>query len=922
MNLFSRSFSLLFILNSLAFGTFAKNEVKQLICEYKTNPIGIDVPKPRLSWQISSLEKDVMQTAYEVRIAASAEDLNKAGRLLWTSGKVNSAQSVDIVYEGPALKSMQKAFWQVRIWDNKKAATPWSPPASWEMGILEPSSWKASWISLEPETSTAVAKPSHYFRKEFSATKKIKSARVYVTSLGLYQLFMNGQKVSSDLFTPGWTSFNKRLQYQTYDVTSFLKEKNALGAIVGDGWYRGHIGFSGQNDYYGNKLSLLAQLQINYADGTNETILTDKSWKAITGPILASDLYDGEIYDARLEMPGWNNPGFDANKWSVVTLLEHPKDMLIAPQGEVVKAIQEIKPVKLITTPKGETVFDLGQNMVGWVRLKVKGNKGDVVTLKFAEVLDKEGNFYTANLRAAKVTDIYTLKGEREEVFEPHFTFHGFRYVKVEGLAAAPVLDQITGIIIHSDMKPTGTFSCSDPLVNQLQHNIQWGQKGNFLDVPTDCPQRDERLGWTGDAQVFSMTAAFNFNVAAFYTKWLGDVSADQLADGKLPHVIPDVLKGSGGSTAWADACIIVPWTVYLSYGDKRILERQYSSMKAWVGYMTSRAGEDHIWRGNTHFGDWLAFASTSSDYTGATTEKDLIATAYYSYSSGLLGKIAGIIGQKEDAEKYTKQAGEIKKAFIQEFVTPNGRLVSHTQTAYSLALAFNLLPENLRPQAADFLANDVKKFGHLTTGFVGTPLLCKTLSAIGRDDLAFMLLLHKQYPSWLYPVLQGATTIWERWDGQKPNGTFQDVGMNSFNHYAYGAIGEWMYRHVAGIDIDPEQPGYKHILFYPHPGGGLTNASAEITTLYGKVGSSWKFEGDDFIYQVIVPANTSATVTLPYAKVDQVTENSQPLSAPLKVNMAQIQNGITLKLGSGSYSFRYPGSDLKAASKEYKAAK
>jgi alpha-L-rhamnosidase len=415
------------------------------------------------------------------------------------------------------------------------------------------------------------------------------------------------------------------------------------------------------------------------------------------------------------------------------------------------------------------------------------------------------------------------------------------------------------------------------------------------------------------------MTAAFNFNVAPFYTKWLGDVSLDQSAEGKVPHVIPDVLKGGGGSTAWADACIIVPWTVYLAYGDQRILERQYPSMKLWINYMKTRAGEDNLWTGDTHYGDWLAFASTASDYTGATTEKDLIATAYYCYSTRLIAKIAAIIGQKEDAEKYTKQAEAIKKAFIQEFVTPNGRLVSHTQTAYSLALAFDLLPENLKDKAAGYLADDVKKFSHLTTGFVGTPLLCKTLSSIGRDDLAFMLLNRQKYPSWLYPVLQGATTIWERWDGQKPDGTFQNVGMNSFNHYAYGAIGEWLYRHVAGIDIDPEQPGYKHILLNPHPGGGLTNATAEIETLYGKVSSGWKYEGNDFIYEIKVPANTTASVTLPFAKAEQINLNSQPLASVIKENVTANQNGVNLKIGSGTYQFRYPAGDLLAATKEYK---
>ena len=901
---------LLVLLAISSFSTVAavKTEVKELICEYHTNPLGIDVQKPRLSWKIVSVEENVLQTAYEIKVT----DQSAKGKLLWTSGKVNSAQSVDVIYDGPALKSMQRVSWQVRVWDNKNKVSAWSAPATWEMGILESESWKASWITLGSEPDVKGSKPAQYFRKEFTAAKTIKSARVYVTSHGLYQLFLNGKKVSTDLFTPGWTSYKNRIQYQTYDVTSMLQAKNTVGAILGDGWFRGNIGWSSQNGYYGSKLALLAQFQINYTDGTSEVIGTDQSWKVSNGPILFSDIYNGETYDARKEMSGWSGAGFNDSGWEKATVADLSKKILIAPQGVVVKAIEEIKPIKLITTPTGETVFDMGQNMVGWVRLNVQGKKGDQVTLKFAEVLTKEGNFYTDNLRSAKCTDNFILNGSGIETFEPHFTFHGFRFVKIEGLSAQPSLDQITGVVIHSDMTPTGTFVCSDPMINQLQHNIQWGQKGNFLDVPTDCPQRDERLGWTGDAQVFSMTAAFNFNVAPFYTKWMRDVAADQLPNGRVPHVIPDVLKQEGGSTAWADVSVIVPWTTYLTYGDRRILEVQYPSMKAWVEYMKSRAGEKNLWTGDTHFGDWLAFASNRSDYTGATTEKDLIATAYYSYSSGLLAKIAAIIGQNDDAKKYAKLSDDIKKAFQKEFVTPAGRLVSNTQTAYSLALAFDLLPEDLIPKAAKYLADDVKKMGHLTTGFVGTPLLCKTLSAHGYDDLAFMLLNRKEYPSWLYPVTQGATTIWERWDGQKPDGSFQDVGMNSFNHYAYGAIGEWLYRYVAGMDIDPENPGYKHILLAPHPGGGLTNAGVEFNSVYGKVKSAWKFEVNDFVYEVTVPANTTATVTLPAAKADQLTVNAKVLTASIKESLKQTDKDISVNIGSGNYTFRYPAEGLK----------
>ncbi|HEY3370798.1 MAG TPA: glycoside hydrolase family 78 protein [Prolixibacteraceae bacterium] len=899
---FAKLIVLLLVVSALPTFAAAKTSVKELICEYHTNPLGIDIQKPRLSWQILSSENNVLQTAYEIKVT----DQTAKNKVIWNSGKVNSDQSVNVPYDGPALKSMQRLYWQVRVWDNQHKASEWSAPASWEMGILEPETWKASWISMDSEKEMKGSKPCQYLRKEFTTAKKIQSARVYVTSLGLYQLFLNGKKVSTDLFTPGWTSYKNRIQYQTYDVTPMVQAKNAIGAILGDGWYRGNIGFQGQHAYFGSKLALLAQLQITYTDGTTETIVSDPSWKATNGPITESDIYNGESYDARMEMPGWAAAGFNDSQWGKVAVVDQSKKVLIAPQGVVVKAIEEIKPLKMVNTPKGETVFDMGQNMVGWVRLKVKGQKGDQVTLKFAEVLDKTGNFYTDNLRSAKCTDHFILNGSGEEVFEPHFTFHGFRFVKIEGLSTPPSIDQVTGVVIHSDMTPTGSFACSDPMINQLQHNIQWGQKGNFVDVPTDCPQRDERLGWMGDAQVFSMTAAFNFNVAPFYTKWTRDIAADQLANGSVPDVIPDVLNGGGGKTAWADACIIVPWSTYLTYGDKRILEAQYSSMKAWVEYMKTRAGEDNLWTGDWHYGDWLAFATNNSDYPGATTDKDLIATAYYSYSSGLLGKIAGIIGKNEDAKTYTQLSQNIKKAFQHEFITPAGRLVSNTQTAYSLALAFDLLPEDLIPKAADYLAEDVKKMGHLTTGFVGTPLLCKTLSAHGYDSLAFMLLNRKDYPSWLYPVTQGATTIWERWDGQKPDGSFQDVGMNSFNHYAYGAIGEWLYRYVAGMDIDPLVPGYKHILLAPHAGGGLTNADAEFTSLYGKVKSAWKIDGNDFVYNVTVPSNTTATVSLPSAKADQLTVNAQVLPAAMKESLKQSDQGVSVNVGSGSYEFRY----------------
>jgi alpha-L-rhamnosidase len=896
--------TLLLILSFIPILTSGSNStVSGMLCEYHSNPLGIDVLNPRLTWQIQTNEPNFKQTAYEIRVAESPELLGKKNNLVWSSGKVISDQSVNVKYKGAQLESKKRYYWQVRIWDNKQKATNWSEPAWWETGMLDAALWKANWIIAK--WKTADDHRPVYFRKEFTSTKKIKSARLYISSLGLYRVFLNGENVTSDLFTPGWTSFNKRIQYQTYDITKLIKSENAIGAIVGDGWYRGNIGGKVQRNYYGDKLGLLVQIEITYSDGTLQQVVTNESWQTGNGAIIESDIYNGETYDARLEMAGWDRAGFVSDSFSTAEVIDHPKNILVAPRGYPVRSIEEMKAQKIIITPKSETVYDMGQNMVGWVRLKVKGKKGDRVVLKFAEVLDKEGNFYTDNLRKAKATDEYILKGGDEETYEPHFTFHGFRYVKLEQFPGTPDLNTITGVVIHSDMPQTGSFTCSDTLINKLQQNIQWGQRDNFLDVPTDCPQRDERLGWTGDAQVFAPTSAFNYNVAPFFTKWILDLAADQLPDGKVPDVVPDVRSGRGSSTAWADASIIVPWTVYQSYGDSSILENQYSSMKAWVGYMQQRAGEDQLWTGDAHYGDWLAFASTRSDYPGATTDHDLIATAYYAYSTELLAKIATILGKTEDANFYGKLAQKIKDAFRHEFITPAGRLVSNTQTAYTLALSFGLMPEDLVLKTAGFLAEDVKKMGHLTTGFVGTPLLCKALSDNGYADLAFMLLMRKEYPSWLYPVTQGATTIWERWDGQKPDGSFQDVTMNSFNHYAYGAIGDWLYQYIGGIKGDTKFPGYKHFILYPHSGGGLTTASAELKTLYGTIKSEWKLENRRMIFTCTVPPNTTATVCFDNAEAENILLNNQPLSKNESIKVSEDNKTVKIEIGSGNYIFK-----------------
>jgi alpha-L-rhamnosidase len=881
----------------------AQNVVRivNVTTEYKRNPAGISVMHPRLGWELAGSGRDIRQTAWQIRAAASEEDLKAGENLLWDTKKIFSDRSIHNKYEGTPLKSRDKVFWQVKAITNR-GETPWSEVASFEMGLLSPSDWKASWIQPDIPEDVSDSSPAPYLRKGFRLRHGIAQARIYASAQGVYQLRLNGEKVSDELFTPGWTSYRNRIQYQIYDITKLVKAgDNVIGIILGDGWFRGYL-HAGRNQY-GDKLSAILQLEVTYADGGKEMIVTDNGWKSNAGPILKSDIYNGEVYDARRELTGWDQAGYDDAQWKGVMEKNIDKKLLVASESVPVRVTQALHPVKKIITPKKEVVIDFGQNMTGWVAFSLQGKAGDQIKLQFAETLDGAGNFFRDNLRKARAEDVYVFKGGGRETYEPHFTFHGFRYMKIEGYDGEARLEDFVGKVIHSDVTATGRFDCSDAMVNQLVSNIQWSMRGNFLDIPTDSPQRDERLGWTADAQVFAPTACYLADVAAFFGKWMKDLAAEQTPDGNVQDVVPNVRKGNGAA-GWGDAATVIPWLLYKVYDDRTVLETQYESMKGWVEYLKAQTKDTYIYHGG-RYGDWFAFASGQGDYPGATTDKDLVGTAYFARSTQLLLNVAGVLGKEEDQKRYKELLGNIKAAFQKEFVTPGGRLASNTQTAYVLALAFDLLPEAMRKDAAKRLADDVGKFGHITTGFLGTPEICNVLSRYGYDDAACMLLFRKKYPSWLYPVTMGATTVWERWDSILPNGNFND---GSLNHYAFGAIGNWLFSKVAGISQADDSTGYKRIVIKPHLTEKLSFARAGYHSIHGMISSHWERSGNRFGLRVSIPANTSAKVYMPATEASLVLEGEKSLDKVESVRIAGVEDGwIALEIGSGDYYFSCP---------------
>ena len=741
-----------------------------------------------------------------------------------------------------------------------------------------------------------VPTPLPYLRKSFAVKSPVVRATLLATALGLYEVHINGQRVGDHVLAPDWTDYRKRVRYQMYDVTSLVKTgDNALGAFLAKGWFSGHIG-NGGFEFFGKQPAFLAQLEVTFADGSTQTIVTDDSWKSHDSPILASDFMLGEDYDSRLELAGWDQSGLNEQDWSPVQVREEASRLLEAQTMEPVHQLRVLKPKKITETKPGVWTYDLGQNMVGVVRLTVSASAGTKVTLRHAEMLKPDGSIYTQNLRGAPSVDHYTCKGDGVEVWQPRFTFHGFRYVEISGLPSQPDLDTITGIVIGSDNPQTGEFSCSDPRINQLQSNIKWGQRGNYISVPTDCPQRDERLGWMGDAEVFIRTATYNADVASFFTKWLVDVDDGQSAAGSFADVSPNTGM-SGGVPAWGDAGVICPWTIYETYGDTRILERHLPAMIKWVEYL--RANSDGFIRNQNRgndYGDWLSI--------GASTPKDMIATAYFAYSTHLVAKSCAAVGRQADAEKYQQLFEDIKAAFNHRYVSPDGHVAGNTQCAYAMALKFDLLPPELQAKAGEYLVADIKAKGdHLSTGFIGVSYLLPVLTQVGQADTAYRLLFQDTFPSWLFSVKHGATTIWERWDGWTPDKGFQDPGMNSFNHYSLGSCGEYLFGGVGGIQ--PASPGYKTIQIKPVIENGLSWANTSFNSIHGKIATAWKLNGQHLTLAVTVPVNTTATVYVPAADAGAITESGSPAATAPGVHFLREEGGSgVFEVGSGTYEF------------------
>jgi alpha-L-rhamnosidase len=995
-------------------------EVMNLRCEYRENPLGIDVVKPRLSWVIEDRDprsevRGIKQTAYQVLVASTPELLAKDQGDLWDSGKVESDRSIQVEYNGKPLTSRMHCHWKVRAWTltfdlRPPTISAWSPPAHWSMGLLHPGDWAAKWIGVKqpaPAPDPAGRSPlgpgplrivrasyesisgaaardvtelvasrvedgtlllvagneelggdpaygiekklvveyelagrrgtitvaendrlainldTHgeeaakwsrpgYLRKGFTLDGAVRRATVYATALGLYELRLNGRRVGDHLLAPEWTDYHRRVQYQTYDVTPLVRSgANAMGAALGNGWYCGGWQYWEKNirAMYGSEPSLLVQLEIEFGDGRRQTVVSDDSWLGTAdGPLRFAGIYEGVTYDARKETPGWDSLGFDDARWTVVQVrgVDLKAGKLVWQRGQPIRATRELKPVAITEPKPGVYVFAFDQNMVGHCRVKFRGKAGDTVELQHGEMRNPDGTVFLGNLLVVSnhriQLDRYTFRGDGEETFEPEFTYHGFQYVEVRGLKEKPDLDSLVGVVVNSDCPETGEFACSDPMLDRLAQNILWSQRGNYMGVPTDCPQRNERCGYTGDAQFFMRAAVFNMDVAAFFNKWLVDVCQDaQMPDGHIADRAPHYGTGESWYIGWGDAGIICPYEIYRTYGDTRVIREHYDAMKRYLDAMC-RNSKDGLFTGNIGGGDWLA--------TGGGVADDVMGTAYLALDFKLMAEMAEAIGEARDAAAFRDKVAEVAKAFANAYIDAEGNIKESSQSGFALAFTIGLVPPALEEKMSARFAEEARRFDwHPRTGFVGTPRLLPGLHLAGRDDDAYKLLLTRTAPSWLYPVSVGATTIWEQWeawDGKNAQG-----GMNSLNHYAFGAVGEYLFGMVGGIQADA--PGYKRIRIEPVIRDGLTWARVGYDSIHGRIASHWRLDGTRLTLGVTIPPNTTATVHVPAKDPAGVTESGASAAQAPGVKFLRGERGSAVfEVGSGAYRFQSLASPSK----------
>ena len=913
-------FSLIGVIVFFSFScTLFKTEtvkITNLRCEYLENPLGIDITQPRLSWILDSDIRTQKQTAYEILVAGSIEKLNQNNGDLWSTGKVDGDQAVHVVYEGKTLQSGMRCFWKVRVWDKDGKPAGWSEPAMWTMGLLKKEDWKAQWIGLERGASEDDEEnddesrrlPARYLRKEFSAAKKVKRAVAYISGLGLSELYINGEKTGDSVLEPGLTEYTKRVFYVTYDVTDRIRSgENAVGVILGNGRYYAPRSAVPTNTRTYGYPKLLYQMVIEYNDNSSQVIVSDESWKiSVDGPIRANNEYDGEEYDARMEMPGWNAAGFDESNWEHAEPVKSPEGTLKSQMMEPIRVTEIIKPVSVKNPRPGMYVFDLGQNMVGWCRLKVTGEKGTEVILRHAETLKKDGTLYVDNLRSAKAADIYILKGGGMEIYEPRFTYHGFRYVEVTGFPGEPGPEAIEGCVVHDDLESAGGFQCSNELINRIYKNICWGVRGNYRSFPTDCPQRDERLAWLGDRAMESKGETYLFNVARFYAKWMEDINDSQKESGSVPVLAPPYWPIYADDVTWPSCYTIIPGIIYRQYGDVRILNDQYPGMKKWMDHMSGYLENGIMPR--DQYGDWCVPPESQelihSKDPNRITSKEVLGTTYYYYNLRLMARYANIIGKPDDEKEFKTLALKVKEAFNDKYFNQEkSRYDNGTQTSYVLPLAFGMVPEDQKQRVFERLIEKiiVESKGHIGTGLIGGQWLMRLLSDNGRSDIAYTIAGQKTYPSWGYMIENDATTIWELW-----NGNTADPAMNSHNHLMLvGDLNIWLYECLAGIRSDSEKVGFKNIIMKPGIVGDLSFVNASYKSVRGLIQSEWRIEEDDFIWNIIVPVNSTAKIHVPAKNAENITESGKDINNTNGVQFLGMEdNAAVFTIESGNYSF------------------